>query len=126
MNISRNQVTLIGTVGKDPEVTHHPNGTVIAKLPLATVESWKDKATGEWQERTTWISLQCWGKFAEDMENEVRKGTRLYIEGKIVNDSWEDEKKVKHYKTYVQISSYDLLASRARRGTSNDNDMSRM
>ena len=60
------------------------------------------------------------------MENEVRKGTRLYVEGKIVNDSWEDENKVKHYKTYVQISSWDMLASRARKGTSNDNDMSRM
>lgn len=125
MSNSRNQVFLKGVVGRDPEVTHHPNGTVIAKLPLATVESWKDKATGEWQERTTWISLQCWGKFAEDMENEVRRGTRLYIEGKIVNDSWEDEKKVKHYKTYVQISSYDILASRARKN-SGDNDMSRM
>ncbi|NMC39546.1 MAG: single-stranded DNA-binding protein [Bacteroidales bacterium] len=110
MSNSINQVTLIGVVGKDPEVNHYPNGTVIAKFPLATSESYKDKNTGEQTEKTTWHNLQCWGGFAEKIEREVRKGTRLWIDGKNANDSWEDENKVKHYKSYVQINRFEILA----------------
>lgn len=104
-----NQVILIGVVGKDPDVTHYPNGTVIAKFPLATSESYKDKNTGEQIEKTTWHNLQCWGQFAEKVEREVKKGTRLWIDGKNANDSWEDENKVKHYKSYVQINRFEIL-----------------
>ena len=123
MSDSINQVTLKGTVGKDPEVTYHPNGTVIAKISLATNEKYKDK-NQQLVEKTTWHDVRCWGGFAERMEREVRKGVRLWLEGKQVNDSWEDKEGKKHYQTYVQIKQFEILQKIQPR--SNDNDMSRM
>jgi single-strand DNA-binding protein len=123
MSISKNQVTLIGTVGKDPEVTYHSNGSVIAKFSIATEKSWKDK-TGAWQKKTTWVSTQCWGTLAQLVEKEVHKGMNLSIEGHIANDSWEDAQGVKKYSTYVQIETVAVIAPLAKNGK--DNDLSRM
>lgn len=119
---SINHVTLKGTVGKDPEVTYYDNGTVIAKISLATDESYKDK-NQQVVEKTTWHNVRCWGSYAEKMEREVKKGTRLWLEGKIVTDSWEDKEGQKHYQTYVQISQFEILQRIQPRS---NNDMSRM
>jgi len=121
--ISKNQTTLIGTVGKDPEVIHYPNGTVIAKLSLATNE--KYKKDGKDVEKTTWHNVRAWGYFAELIERDVKTGTVLCIDGKNANDTWEDKSGKKHYEYYVQINQFGILAKQESRNGSNDY-MSRM
>lgn len=123
MAIYENESRLKGTVGKDPEVTYHSNGSVIAKFSIATEKNWKDKA-GAWQKKTTWVGCQCWGTLAQLVEKEVHKGMNLSIKGHIANDSWEDAQGVKKYSTYVQIETVAVIAPLAKNGK--DNDLSRM
>jgi len=80
--MSLNKVLLIGNVGKDPEVRHLENGSMVARFSLATTERFKDK-NGEFQEQTEWHNIVCWRSLAERVEKYVKKGSQLFIEGKI-------------------------------------------
>lgn len=123
MSLINNEVRLTGNVGKDPEVTYNPNGSVVATFSMATNDSYKDKA-GVWKERTTWHNLTCWGDIAKRVERFVQKGTNVSIVGKLAVDSWDDKEGKKHYKTYVQIEEFRTNTGGKTR--QDDNDFNRM
>jgi single-strand DNA-binding protein len=108
---SVNKVILVGNVGKDPEVKYSPSGTPIAKFSLATNEKYKDRS-GEWQERTEWHNIVAWQRLAEIIGEYVKKGAKLYIEGKLQTSSWEDrESGTKKYRTEIVARDLVLLGS---------------
>ena len=109
---SVNKVTLLGNVGKDPEIRSTPGGTMVANFTLATSDNQKD-AQGAWQERTEWHNLVAFKRTAEIVRDYVKKGSKLYIEGKLTTRSWEDkETKQKRYRTEILVNELVLLTSR--------------
>lgn len=106
-----NKVILVGNVGQDPEVRYMPNGDAVANLTLATSESWKDKNTGEQQERTEWHRIQFFRKLAEVVGEYVKKGAKLYVEGSLRTRSWEQDG-VKRYATEIIASEMQMLDTR--------------
>jgi single-strand DNA-binding protein len=86
-----NKVMLIGTLGSDPEVRYMPNGNAVANISLATNESWKDKNTGQMQEKTEWHRVVVFGKLAEVAGEYLRKGSQVYFEGKLQTRKWQDQ-----------------------------------
>lgn len=97
-----NKVILIGNVGGDPEVRYLPNGNAVANVTLATSDSWKDKQTGQQQERTEWHRVVFFGRIAEVVGEYVRKGTKMYIEGRLQTREWEKDG-VKRYTTEIVV-----------------------
>jgi len=109
---SINKVILIGNLGKDPEVKYTPSGTPVAKFSLATNEKYKDKG-GEWQERTEWHNIVAWQRLAEIVGEYVKKGSKIYIEGRITTSSWEDKQSgEKKYRTEIVANDLVLLSGR--------------
>jgi single-strand DNA-binding protein len=109
---SVNKVTLLGNVGKDPEIRSTPGGTMVANLTLATSDRQKD-AQGNWQDRTEWHNLVAFTRTAEIVRDYVKKGSKLYIEGKIQTRSWDDkESGQKRYRTEIIVNELVLLSSR--------------
>ncbi len=108
---SINKATLIGNVGKDPEVKFLPSGTAVANFTLATSERFKDKG-GEFQERTEWHNLVAFQRLAEIVRDYVKKGSKLYVEGRIQTRSWDDKDNQKHYKTEIVVNDLVLLSGR--------------
>jgi single-strand DNA-binding protein len=109
---SVNKVILIGNLGKDPEVKYTPSGTAFAKFSLATNERFKDKS-GEWQDRTEWHNIVAWQRLAEIVGEYVKKGSKLYIEGRLQTSSWDDkESGQKKYKTEIVANDLVLLSGR--------------
>ncbi len=109
---SVNKVILLGNIGKDPEVKFLPSGQAVANLTLATNERFKDKA-GEWQDRTEWHNLVAYAKLAEIIRDYVKKGAKLYVEGRIQTRSWDDkESGQKKYRTEIIVSDITLLSGR--------------
>jgi single-strand DNA-binding protein len=109
---SVNKVTLLGNVGKDPEIRSTPGGTMVANLTLATSDRQKD-AQGNWQDRTEWHNLVAFTRTAEIVRDYVKKGSKLYIEGKIQTRSWDDkESGAKKYRTEIIVNELVLLSSR--------------
>jgi single-strand DNA-binding protein len=106
---SLNKVMLIGNLGKDPEVKYTPQGTPVAKLALATNERYKDKG-GEWQDRTEWHNVVLWQRLAEIAGEYLKKGSKVYIEGRLQTRSWDDKQtNQKKYMTEVVASDLVLL-----------------
>jgi single-strand DNA-binding protein len=108
---SANKVILVGNVGRDPEVQYTPSGIPVARLSLATNERFKDK-NDQWQDRTEWHSIVAWQGLAEIVGEYVRKGTKLYIEGKLQTTSWQDRSGEKKYRTEIVARDIILLGSR--------------
>src|SRR5690348_13811525 len=109
---SVNKVILVGNLGKDPEVKYTPSGTAVAKFSLATNENFKDKS-GQWQERTEWHNIVAWQRLAEIVGEYVKKGSKLYIEGRLQTSSWDDkETGQKRYKTEIVANDLVLLSGR--------------
>lgn len=108
MAISMNKVILIGNVGNDPEVRQIPSGAKVCRLSVATSESYKDKASGEWKETTEWHSVTLWDFLAERAEKFIKKGSKVCIEGKNKTTSYEKEG-VTHYRTEVQARDLIIL-----------------
>ncbi len=102
-----NKVTLIGNLGKDPEVRTLENGTKFAKVTLATNESYKDKS-GEWQTITEWHNIVLWREMAERAERQLKKGSLIYVEGKLTTRNYEQDGVTK-YITEVRANTYRLL-----------------
>ena len=116
-----NKVILLGNVGKDPEIRSTTGGTLVASLSLATSERYKDKG-GEWQERTEWHNLVGYARGAEILRDYVKKGSKLYVEGRITTRSWDDkESGKKAYRTEIVVNEMTLLSpaegADARRGS---------
>jgi len=111
MGRSVNKVTLIGTLGKDPEMRALPNGTPVASISLATDESYTDKQSGQKVEQTEWHRLVIYGKLAEIAQQYLFKGSRAYFEGKLKTREWEKDG-VKRYTTEIVVSEMLMLDSK--------------
>jgi len=111
MNNLRNKVQLIGNLGQAPEIISFDSGNKLAKLSLATSETYKN-AKGEKQTDTQWHNLVAWGKTADIIEKYLVKGQEVAIEGKLVNKSYETKEGEKRYRTEVQISELLMLGSK--------------
>lgn len=98
-----NKCIIIGRVGKDPEVRYAQSGTAFANLSLATSESWKDKNTGEQREQVEWHNVAFMGKLAEIVGEYVKKGSKIYVEGKLRTRKWQDQNGKDRYTTEIAV-----------------------
>jgi single-strand DNA-binding protein len=109
---SVNKVTLLGNVGKDPEIRSTPSGVIVANLTLATSDRQKD-AQGNWQDKTEWHTLKAFNRTAEIVRDYVKKGAKIYIEGKLSTSSWDDkESGQKRYRTEILVNELVLLSGK--------------
>jgi len=109
---SVNKVILVGHVGQDPEVKYTASGVPVAKVSLATNERFKDR-NEQWQDRTEWHSIVAWQRLAEIVGEYVRKGSKLYVEGKLQTSTWEDKQtREKRYRTEIVAREILLLSPR--------------
>jgi single-strand DNA-binding protein len=109
---SVNKVILVGNVGQDPEVKYTASGVPVAKVSLATNERFKDR-NDQWQDRTEWHSVVAWQRLAEIVGEYVRKGSKLYVEGKLQTSTWEDKQSgERKYRTEIVARDIVLLGSR--------------
>jgi len=104
-----NKAILIGNLGKDPEVKYTQGGTAIANFSVATTEKWKDKSSGEWKEKTEWHRCDAWGRLGEICGEYLTKGSRVYIEGRIQTDEWQDKDGNKRYTTKIVANEMKML-----------------
>jgi single-strand DNA-binding protein len=104
-----NKAIIVGNLGKDPEVRYLPNGGAVANITLATSESWRDKATGEQKEKTEWHRVVLFGKLAEIAGEYLRKGSQVYIEGKLTTRKWADQAGVEKYTTEIHVNVGGVL-----------------
>jgi single-strand DNA-binding protein len=113
---SVNKVILIGNLGKDPEVKYTPQGTAVAKITVATNERFKDKS-GTWQDRTEWHNVVLWQRLAEIAGEYLKKGGKVYIEGRLQTRSWDDKQtNQKKYMTEIVANDLVLLSGRGEGG----------
>lgn len=117
---SINKVILIGNLGKDPEVRHLEGGVAVARFPLATSETFKDK-NGERQERTEWHNIVLWRGLAEVSEKYLKKGQSVYIEGRIRSNNYTDKDGIQRYSTEIVADNMTMLGGRSEGGQGADN-----
>ena len=115
MSGSVNKVILIGNLGKDPDVRHLENGATVANFPIATSENYKDRKTGEKVSQTEWHNIVVWRGLADITERYLKKGDKVYIEGKLRTRSWQDQDGNTKYTTEVVADNLTML------GKSSDN-----
>lgn len=108
-----NKVILVGNVGGDPEVRYMPSGGAVTTLSIATSETWKDKQSGEKQERTEWHRVVCFNRLGEIAGEYVRKGAKLYVEGSLRTRKWQDPQGQDRYSTEIVASDIQMLDSKA-------------
>ena len=113
-----NKVILIGNLGADPETRAMPSGTTVANLRVATSESWRDKQTGEQQERTEWHRVALFGRLAENAGEYLRKGSQVYIEGSLRTRKWQDKQGNERYSTEIVGNDLQMLGGRGGGGAS--------
>jgi single-strand DNA-binding protein len=107
-----NKVILIGNLGGDPEVRYTPNGGAVANVTLATSEAWKDKQTGENHDRTEWHRVVFFNRLAEICGEYLRKGSKVYVEGRLQTRKWQDKNGQERYTTEIIASEMQMLDSR--------------
>jgi single-strand DNA-binding protein len=111
-----NKVIIVGNCGQDPETRYMPSGGAVTNLSVATSESWKDKNTGDQQERTEWHRVVFFNRLAEIVEQYVKKGTKLYIEGSLRTRKWQGQDGQDRYTTEIVASEMQMLDSRGSQG----------
>lgn len=104
-----NKVFLVGNLGKDPEVRYSANGQAVANVTLATSESWKDKESGEKQERVEWHRVVFFGRLAEIAGEYLKKGSPVYVEGKLTTRKWQDKQGQDRYTTEIVANDMQML-----------------
>ena len=107
-----NKVILVGNLGADPETRYMPSGSAVTNLSLATSETWKDKQTGEQKERTEWHKVAMFNRLAEIAAEYLRKGSQVYIEGKLRTRKWQDRDGNDRYTTEVIADEMQMLGGR--------------
>jgi single-strand DNA-binding protein len=107
-----NKVILVGTLGNDPEVKYLPSGDAVCTISIATNESWKDKQTGQLQERTEWHRVVAFSRLAEIMGEYLRKGSQVYIEGKLQTRKWQAKDGTDRYTTEIRANEMQMLGGR--------------
>lgn len=108
-----NKVILIGNLGKDPEIRYMPNGGAVCNVTLATSETWKDKNTGESQEKTEWHRVVMFRRLAEIAGEYLKKGSKVYIEGRLQTRKWQDQQGQDRYTTEIVADEMQMLDSRS-------------
>lgn len=108
-----NKVILIGNLGDDPETRYMPSGSAVTNIRVATTESWKDKNTGDQQERTEWHRVAMFGRLAEIAAEYLRKGSQVYIEGRIRTRKWQDKEGNDRYTTEIIANEMQMLGGRS-------------
>lgn len=114
-----NKVILVGNLGKDPEVRYTSNGGAVANLTIATSEQWTDKQSGQKQEKTEWHRVVMFGKLGEIAGEYLRKGSQVYLEGRLQTREWEKDG-VKRYTTEIVANDMQMLGGRGGSGGSTD------
>ena len=110
---SINKVTLLGNLGKDPEVKFLPSGQAVANFGIATTDRVKDKTSDQWTDRTEWHNVTAYGRTAEIVRDYVKKGNKLYVEGRLTTRSWDDKETGKKvYRTEIVVNELVLLSGR--------------
>ncbi len=107
--MSVNKAIILGVLGKDPEVKYLQDGKAVASFSIATSERWKDKNTGEQKEQTEWHKVTAFGKTAEIIGQYFKKGSKIYIEGKIKTRKWTDKEGVEKYTTEIHADTFDFI-----------------
>lgn len=107
-----NKVILIGNIGQDPECKYMPSGNAVANVSIATSESWKDKQTGQAQERTEWHRVVFFNRLAEVVGEYLKKGSKVYVEGSLRTRKWQDKEGRDQYTTEIVASEMQMLDSR--------------
>jgi single-strand DNA-binding protein len=108
-----NKVILIGTLGADPETRSMPSGMTVTNIRIATNETWKDKASGAQQERTEWHSIAFFGRLGEIASEYLRKGSQVFVEGKLRTRKWQDKQGNDRYTTEIIADNMQMLGGRA-------------
>lgn len=110
---SVNRVILVGNLGRDPEVRYTPNGLAVANVTIATSEVWKDKQSGENQEKTEWHRLVFYNRLAEIVGEYVRKGSKIYVEGRLQTRKWQDQTSgQERYTTEIIVDNMQMLSGK--------------
>ncbi len=107
-----NKVILVGNLGADPEVRYSPNGAAIANLSIATTDSWKDKQSGESQERTEWHRVVLFNRLGEIAGEYLRKGSQVYIEGRLQTRKWQDKNGQERYTTEIIATEMQMMGGK--------------
>lgn len=107
-----NKTILVGNLGNDPEVRYMPSGSAVTNFTVATNESWKDKQTGEQRDRTEWHKVACFNRLAEIAGEYLRKGSQVYIEGKLRTRKWQDREGNDRYTTEIVADEMQMLGTR--------------
>jgi single-strand DNA-binding protein len=110
--MSLNEAKLIGHVGRDPETRYLPSGDAVVNFSVATTDKWRDKTTNEQREATEWHRVTAFGKLAEIIDKHVRKGTQVYVSGKIVTRKWTDQSGVEKYSTEIKADTLQMLGGK--------------
>lgn len=119
---SVNKVILVGNLGADPEIRYLPNGDAVANIRLATTESWKDKATGEKKELTEWHRVVFYRKLAEIAGQYLKKGSQVYVEGRIRTRKWQGQDGQDRYTTEIEANEMQMLGRREGMGDAGPRD----
>ena len=112
-----NKAILIGNLGNDPDMRYTAGGAAVANISIATAESWRDKESGEQQERTEWHRVVAFGRLAEIMGEYLRKGSQVYIEGRIQTRKWQDKDGQDRYTTEIVANELQMLGSKGGSGS---------
>jgi single-strand DNA-binding protein len=110
-----NKAIIVGNLGRDPEVRKTQGGTAVCNFTVATTERWKDKSTGEMQERTEWHRVVAWGRLGEICGQYLAKGRQVYIEGALQTREWEDKNGSKRWTTEINAKEMKMLGGRDQR-----------
>jgi len=116
---SVNKVILIGNLGRDPETRYMPNGEAVTNITLATTETWKDRSTGDRQEKTEWHRVTFYRRLAEIAGEYLKKGSQVYVEGRLETRKWTDKEGKDRYTTEIIASEMKMLGSRSGAGAPN-------
>jgi len=116
-----NKVVLIGNLGNDPEIRYTPSGSAVANVTLATSSAWRDKQSGELQERTEWHRIIFFNRLAEIVGEYLRKGSKIYVEGSLRTRKWQDKSGIDRYTTEIIANEMQMLDSRGNVGNGNSN-----
>ena len=109
MSFGVNKAIVVGYLGADPDVRYMPSGKQVTNIRVATSESWKDKQSGDKQERTEWHNIDLWGKQAESLSEYLTKGKQIYVEGRLQTRQWDDKDGQKRYTTEIKADRITLL-----------------
>ena len=120
-----NKVIVVGNLGADPDSRTMPSGNAVTNISVATSESWNDKETGEKQEKTEWHRVVFFGRLAEIDSDYLKKGSQVYVEGKLQTRKWEDKEGNERWTTEIVANQMQMLGERMSQGTSNQGNVTK-